>query len=252
MPATETHLRRLTAPRQFSAAKEPPTSPRSTPEHQLWERAIRSARLGAHHLPGLVEVVEKVGPCPTQGDIAVYFSTRIAPDSRGQPMARLVESIGRRTETAFEPLVQHAHGLLDTVESALISADPLVGTATGGIQRSMERIVDGVRCIGFTAARRTAALDLEFSVWVAVQSGYAVRVDFRGANLHERASPERISSVYGMRRYDVDSSGRWLLQCQTDRITFVTDDPALPASGYAERTSSYSKHWDPNSLQAAA
>jgi hypothetical protein len=219
---------------------------------KLWERASKRAQLGARVLPGLVEVVEKIGPCPVNGDISVYFATSISPDGNGQPMARLVESAGRRTETAFEPLVQHAHGLLDTVETSIQSADPLSGTATGAVQRSVERVIEGVRCIGFTAARRTAALDLEFSIWVAVQLGHAVRVDFRGANLRERGANERLSSVYGMRRYDVDSEGRWVLRCQTDRITFLSDDPALPATGYAERTSSYSEHWEAPPLFSAA
>ena len=252
MTAAETHRPSLAAPRPAPAAPAAQAAHRTPPELQLWERAAQRARQTTRPIPGLVEVVEKVGPCPIHGDIAVYFSTRIAPDGNGQPMARLVESIGRRTETAFEPLVRHAHGLLDTVESALLSADPLFGTATGAVRRSMERNVDGVRCIGFTAARRTAALDLEFSIWVSAQLGHVVRADFRGANLRERAATSRISSVYGMRRYAVDQEGRWVLHCQTDRLTFVTDDPALPATGYAERTSSYSEHWEQQPLAPAA
>jgi len=251
MTATEPILRRLPVTRLVSAAASQPAQAASL-EKQLWERAVKRAEFGARYLPGRVEVVEKIGLCPTSGEIAVYFATNIAPDANGQPMARLVESAGRRTETAFDPLVQHAHGLLDTVEASLQSADPLFGTATGAVQRSMERVVDGVRCIGFSAARRTAALDLEFSVWVAAQLGHAVRVDFRGANLRERATTDRISSVYGMRRYDVDAEGRWVLRCQTDRITFVTAAPALPATGYAERTSSYSGHWEQQPLNSAA
>ena len=252
MTVAETHSSLFAAPHPATAAPGAQAAHRTPPELLLWGRAAQRARHNVHSIPGLVEVVEKIGPCPVHGDIAVYFSTRIAPDGNGQPMARLVESIGRRTETAFEPLVQHAHGLLDIVESALQAADPLFGTATGAVQRSMERNVDGVRCIGFTAARRTAALDLEFSIWVAAQLGHVVRTDFRGANLRERAAASRISSVYGMRRYAVDQEGRWVLHCQTDRLTFVTDDPVLPATGYAERTSSYSEHWEQQPLNSAA
>lgn len=243
MTATEPERPRLSLPRRLSAKRAPAarTAPSDT---QLWTDAAQRARLGARGIPGLAEVVEKIGPCPTHGDIAVYFATRIAPDNRGEPMARLVESVGRRTESAFEPLVRHAHALLDSVESALAAADPLVGTDAGAVQRSMQRVVDGVRCVGFTAARRTAGLDLEFSIWVSAQHAHVVRVDFRGINLRDSAASNRISSVYGMRRYGVDPEGRWVLLCQTDRITFVTDDPALPATGYAERTSSYSEHWE--------
>ncbi|HLP06572.1 MAG TPA: hypothetical protein VK178_00295 [Opitutaceae bacterium] len=210
----------------------------------LWRRATGHARAHSRIIPGLAEVVEKVGPCAPHGDITVYFSTSITPDHHGEPMARLIESAGRRTETAFEPLVRHAHALLDLVENALQSADPLLGTNTGGIRRSMQRVVEGRSCIGFQAARRTAGLDLEFSVWVDAQTGHAARVDFRGINLHDTASDSRISSVYGMRRYETDPFGRSLLRCQTDRLTFVTVDPELPSTGYAERTSSYNEHWE--------
>ena len=217
--------------------RPPPT------EQNLWQLATDRARASARLIPGLAEVVEKVGPCAVHGDIAVYFATSIKPDRRGEPMARLVESVGRRHETAFEPLVRHAHGLLDLVENAVQAADPLVGTNSGGIHRSMQRTVDGHRCIGFQAARRTAGLDLEFSVWVDALAGFAVRVDFRGINLRDTAADSRISSAYGMRRYEIDTAGRWLLRCQTDRITFIANDPDLPASGYAERTSAFSEHW---------
>ncbi|MFT3828659.1 MAG: hypothetical protein QM691_03035 [Opitutaceae bacterium] len=201
-------------------------------------------------IPGLAEVVEKVGPCATHGEITVYFSTSIVPDRRGEPMARLIESAGRRTETAFEPLVRHAHALLDLVENALHAADPLLGTNTGGLRRSVQRVVEGHSCIGFQAVRRTAGLDLEFSLWVDARTGHAVRVDFRGVNLHDAASDSRISSVYGRRRYELDPCGRSLLRCQTDRLTFVTNDPELPPTGYAERTSSYSEHWEQPAVAA--
>jgi hypothetical protein len=215
-----------------------------TSELQLWDLATRRARASARIIPGLAEVVEKVGPCAVRGDIAVYFATSIKPDRRGEPMARLVESAGRQTETAFEPLVRHAHSLLDVVENAVQSADPLVGTNAGAVRRSMQRIVDNRRCIGFQAARRTAGLDLEFSIWIDAQLGHARRVDFRGINLRDAGADSRISSVYGMRRYEIDTNGRWLLHCQTDRLTFVASDPQLPTTGYAERTSSFSEHWE--------
>ncbi len=243
MTATEPDRPRLLQPPRRTAAAAS-SRPGIATDTQLWTAATQRARLGARVIPGLAEVVEKIGPCPTHGDIAVTFATRIIPDSRGEPMARLVESAGRRTESAFEPLVRHAHGLLDAVESALVVADPLVGTGAGAVRRSMQRTIDGVACVGFTAARRTAGLDLEFSVWIAARHGHAVRVDFRGLNLRDRSATNRIASVYGMRRYGVDHEGRWILVGQTDRLTFVTDDPALPASGYAERTSAYGEHWD--------
>lgn len=239
MTATESH-RRITLPLR---PKPPQPSP-AAPEARLWAVASQRAQLSERFIPGLAEVVEKIGPCATHGDIAVYFATRIDPDSRGEPMARMIESVGRRCESAFEPLVRHAHGLLDSVEAALHSADPLRGVGTGAVRRSMQRVVDGVPCVGFTAARRTAGLDLEFSTWVDARQGHAVRIDFRGINLRDNAAESRISSVYGMRRYEVDAEGRWVLRCQTDRITFVTGDPALPPTGYAERTSSYSEHWE--------
>ncbi len=243
MTAFEQTRLRLSMPRRPQPASTAATRPQSQ-DAQLWALATQRARLGSRYIPGLAEVVEKIGPCLTHGDIAVYFATRITPDSRGEPMARTVESVGRRAETAFEPLVRHAHGLLDMVENALESADPLLGTATGAVQRSMQRTVDGIRCVGFNSARRTAGLDLEFSVWVAAEQGHVVRVDFRGINLRDAATPSRISSVYGMRRYEIDANGRCVLRCQTDRLTFITDDPALPATGYAERTSSFSEHWE--------
>jgi len=247
--ATESH------PPSLVSSRQPATStaaPAVSAEIRLWARATQQARLGARYIPGLAEVTERIGPCPIHGDIAVYFSTRIEPDNRGEPMARLVESIGRRTETAFSPLVRHAHGLLDTIEVALQSADPLLGTDAGAVQRTMQRVVEGVRCIGFTAARRTAFLDLEFSMWVDARQGHAVRIDFRGANLRDCAAESRISSVYGMRRYIVNQDGRCVLGCQTDRVTFVTGDPDLPATGYAERTSAYSGHWEQQSFAPAA
>lgn len=226
------------------AQTAPPNHRAPTSDLDLWRRATDHARANSRIIPGLAEVVEKVGPCASRGDITVYFSTSITPDRHGEPMARLVESAGRRTETAFEPLVRHAHTLLDLVENALLAADPLLGTNTGGIRRAMQRVVEGRSCVGFHAARRTAGLDLEFSIWVDAQTGHAVRVDFRGINLHDAASDSRISSVYGMRRYEPDPFGRSLLLCQTDRLTFVTNDPELPSTGYAERTSSYSEHWE--------
>lgn len=141
------------------------------------------------------------------------------------------------------PFVRHAHGLLDSVEQALDSADPLRGTAVGLVRRSGLRTLSGVRCTGFTAARRTAAMDLEFQIWIDSQLGHVVRVDFRGQNLTDRHGAGHLNSAFGMRLYHFDQAHRWVLAQQTDRVTFVVDAPGLPESGYAKRTSTFHDHW---------
>jgi hypothetical protein len=191
----------------------------------------------------LAEVTEKIGPCPINGDIAVHFRTSISPDRHGAPMARMLEHSTNHPEAAFAPLVRHAHGLLDSVEQAVETADPISRTAVGTIRRSGLRVLDGIRCTGFTTTRRTAGMDLEFQIWIDSRRGHVARLDFRALNLGDRHDEGRLNSAFGMRLYRFDSEDRWVLAQQTDRVTFVTAVEPMPPSGYAERTSIFHDHW---------
>lgn len=213
-------------------------------EAQLWTAARQRASVAAGLIPGLVEVVEKIGPCPLRGEIAVYFATRLDPDSRGEPTARVIDSLGHRRETALEAPVRHAHGLLERLDAALAAGDPLTAATAGVVQRAQQRVVDGTRCIGFHTARRTAGLDLEFSLWIDAALGRTLRMDFRGLNLRDTAAENRIASVYGVRRYAADAAGRWILRTQSDRLTFLAEEPEVPPTGYVERLTSYAEYWE--------
>ena len=213
------------------------------PDQRLWLQACTRGDHEHRIFPGLAEVTEKIGPCPINGDITVHFHTRISPDRRGAPMARMLEYSTNRPEAAFAPLVRHAHGLLDSVEQAVETADPISRTAVGAIRRSGLRVLDGVRCTGFTTTRRTAGMDLEFQIWIDSQRGHVVRLDFRALNLADRHGEGRLNSAFGMRLYCFDPEERWVLAQQTDRVTFATAGEAVPQSGYAERTSIFHDHW---------
>ena len=246
MAPTETHRLRLAVPQRPATA--PATAQPSglhNQESHLWALASQQARLGAMLHPGLVAIVEKVGPCPVRGEILLHYSKRISPAPNGAPPQQVVDPREPHRESIADPLVRHAHALFDQVGRAIDCADPLRGIASGAVRRSMQRMIDGTRCIGFCTARRTAAIDLEFSVWIDAQLAQVVRVDYRSVNHRTDAGREPLSSVYGMRRFALDQLGRRVLRSQTDRITFRTEGTDLPSTGFAERTSAYSEHWGP-------
>ncbi len=257
MRPSDTQLPLLARPRGHPSTFPPPgTAPGPSgpshnsllgaPDQRLWQQSCAQAVQAQRVFPGQADVAEKIGPCPINGDITVHFRTRLSPDAHGAPMAQMLEYSTNRPEAAFAPLVRHAHGLLDRVEQSLDSADPLRGTAVGAVgavRRSGQRHLNGVRCTGFTAARRTAAMDLEFQIWIDSLRGHVVRVDFRAQNLTDRHGDGHLNSAFGMRLYRFDQANRWVLAQQTDRVTFAVDAPDLPESGYAERTSSFHDHW---------
>lgn len=226
----------------------PPVSaaaPRAfAPELRLWQEAVRQAAAGPHFRPGRAEVAEKIGPA-AEGDLVLSFAAELRELPPGTTIARRLAEAARHHPLATAPLAAQAHRLLQVAEEALVLAAPLAETAEHNIRRAMEQVVDGRRCVVYHTARRTAALNLELSIWVDAEKGHAVRIDFRGANLDDSATDTRLTSAYGCRRYELDPAGRWLLRAQTCRLGLTSADPSMPPNGYVERTTTFGDHWEP-------
>lgn len=220
-----------------------PGTPATAPELRLWHLALGQVAAGA--VPGLTAISERIGPCPRRGDLSLAYNLVTRPGAHGGPVATTTDLATPPATALADPLVRLAHGFLDTVKLALQRADPLGGAAPGPVRRSVQRAINGRECVGFQATRRTAALDLEFAIWIDAHRSAPLRVDFRGLNLRDATVGTRIASLFGTRQYETAGDGRCRLVGQTSRLTFVADAPGLPVTGYAERSSCFSGHWDP-------
>lgn len=215
-----------------------------TPTDQLlWHHACCWMAKDDRVVPGYAEIVEHCGTIPPAEEHHSRFALRLAPDRHGRPAASRITLPGEPRAPRRCNLITTTQALLDRLEEAVTAVLPLHSHDLDRVRLLARTGPPERRCAVFGTERQADGLEFEFRLWIDTRHGHATRIDYHARGLPSSATGIATASAQGSRRYRLDPRDHWLLTHQHERLTFWAAALDLPARGFAERTTTYSEHW---------